>query len=169
MKDRYSVVAVVALPAWLELVSNFELHRRKAFWVDEALSYLLDQTELDVMGRELRAPFPCFALVFTDRHVLSLAERLLASVPGAPQAGFILRVLTVYVSEARDGEARTLQLSFAPDALGADLPGLVRHDLPLADGSFVTAAVTAPCRFASATQRLPGPTILSTRGTVSVP
>jgi hypothetical protein len=40
---------------------------------------MLDQTELDVVGSELRVPFASFALVFTDRHMLSLAERLLAS------------------------------------------------------------------------------------------
>jgi hypothetical protein len=122
-----------ALPAWLHLVTNFELHRRKAFWVDEALAFMLDHTELDVVGRELRVPFPSFALAFTDRHVLSLAERLFSRGQSSPLAGQILRILTVYVSEVPDGEARRLQVSFAPDALGADLPGLVRHDIPLAD------------------------------------
>jgi hypothetical protein len=121
------------LPAWLCLVANFELHRRKAFWVDEALAFMLDHTDLDVVGRELRAPFPSFALVFTDRHVLSLAERLLAIERTSPLTGHILRVLTTYVSEVRDGDARTLEVSFAPDALGADLPGLVRRDIPLVD------------------------------------
>lgn len=119
-----------ALPAWLHLVANFELHRRKAFWVDEALAFMLDHTDLDVIGRELRVPFPSFALVFTDRHVLSLAERLLSRARTSPLAGQILRILTVHVGEVTDGEARTLQVSFAPDALGADLPGLVRHDIP---------------------------------------
>ncbi len=127
------------LPAWLRLVTDFELHRRKAFWVDEALAFMLDHTELDVVGRELRVPFPSFALVFTDRHVLSLAERLLARERTSPLAGQILRVLSVYVSEIRNGESRTLRLSFAPDALGADLPGLVQHDVPLADDAPVHA------------------------------
>jgi hypothetical protein len=100
---------------------------------------MLDHTELDVVGRELRAPFPSFALVFTDRHVLSLAERFLAAGRTSPLAGQILRVLTVYVSEVLDDEARTLQIAFAPDALGADLPALVRYDVPLADDAPVQA------------------------------
>jgi hypothetical protein len=137
--DEDVAAADHALPAWLRLVTNFELHRRKAFWVDEALAFMLDQTDLDVVGRELRVPFPSFALVFTDRHVLSMAERLLAMDRTSPLAGQILRVLTVHVSEVRDGETRTLEVSLAPDALGADLPGLVRHDIPLADDAPVQA------------------------------
>jgi len=46
------------LAPYLWLMVNFDLHRRKAFWVDESLA------------------FPACALVFTDRHVLSLGERL---------------------------------------------------------------------------------------------
>ncbi|HTP26581.1 MAG TPA: hypothetical protein VMK12_13130, partial [Anaeromyxobacteraceae bacterium] len=125
------------LPIWLRLVANFELHRRKVFWVDEALAFMLDH--IDVVGRELRVPFPSFALVFPDRHVLSLAERLLAMGRTSPLAGYILRVLTVFVSETRDGETRTLEVSLAPDALGADLPDLVRYDIPLLDDAPVQA------------------------------
>lgn len=65
----------VAAP-YLRLMVNFDLHRRKAFWVDAALSYMLEHTELDVAGGELRVPFPSFALALTDRHALSLGERL---------------------------------------------------------------------------------------------
>ncbi len=131
LREESAPAAVVL--EWLRLVTDFELHRRKAFWVDEALSFMLHHTELDVVGRELRVPFPSFALVFTDRHVLSLAERLVARDAGSPLRGQLLRVLTVYVAETQDGEARTLEVSFAPDALGADLPGLLRHDIPLSD------------------------------------
>lgn len=31
---------------------NFDLHRRKVFWVDAALSFMLENTDLDVAGRE---------------------------------------------------------------------------------------------------------------------
>jgi hypothetical protein len=121
-----------ALP-YLPLMIEFEVHRRKTFWVDEALAYTLDQTELDVVGRELRVPFPTFALVFTDRHVLSLAERLLARRENEELAGQLLRVVTIHVAERRAGDARSLAICIASDALGADLPSLVRHEILLGD------------------------------------
>ncbi len=132
-------------PAWqrrelmpyVDLALNFAVHRRKAFWVDEALTYMLAQTDIEIPGSLLRAPFASFALVFTDRHVLSLGERLLSKRTGSPLAGLILRVTTVYVTE-RHGEAgRTLDLCFAFDALGDDLPELVYHTLVLADDTQV--------------------------------
>ena len=119
------------LAAYLELMVNFDLHRRKSFWVDESLAYMLANTDLDVLGRELRVPFPSFALVFTGRHVLSLAERLVARQRDCPLAGQYLRVATVFVTEYQTGEERTLQICFALDALGADLPHLVPHRLPV--------------------------------------
>ena len=115
---------------YLRLMVNFDLHRRKAFWVDEALSYMLEHTELDVAGGELRVPFPSFALALTDRHALSLGERLLARTTDDPLRGQILRVVTVYVTEVRRGEDRALEITIALDALGADLPSLVRYEVP---------------------------------------
>jgi hypothetical protein len=117
----------------LPLIVGFELHRRKSFWVDESLAYMLAHTDLDVRADELRVPFPSFALVFTDRHVLSLAERLLARRyrQECPIAGEFLRVATVFVSEMRAGEGRTLRVSFALDALGADPPFIVTHAVPV--------------------------------------
>ena len=124
-----------ALSLFLRLMVNFELHRRKTFWVDESLAYMLDHTDLDVAGRELRVPFPSCALVFTDRHVLSLAERMLAGDGTCPLSGQPLRVATVYVTEEHLGEARTLEICFALDALGADLPHLVHHTIALEEDS----------------------------------
>lgn len=129
IRDRGAAAA-----PYLRMMIDHELHRRKTFWVDEALAYMLDQTELDVVGRELRVPFPAFALVFTDRHVLSLGERLLAKNRDTPLAGHLLRVATVHVTDHRRGEhQRVLELCFAFDALGADLPALVRHEIALDD------------------------------------
>ncbi len=122
----------VAAP-YLRLMVNFDLHRRKVFWVDEALGYMLGQTDLDVLGRELRVPFASFAIVFTDRHVLSLAERALSREDNCPASGHILKVATVYVTEDHRGDRRVLELTFAFDALGADLPTLLRHEIPLED------------------------------------
>jgi hypothetical protein len=110
---------------------NFDLHRRKSFWVDESLAYMLANTDLDVVGRELRVPFPSFALIFTDRCVLSFAERLLARRPECPLAGQYIRVATVFVTEHTSGEERTLGICFAFDTLGADLPYLVLHRIPI--------------------------------------
>lgn len=80
---------------YLRLMVDFELYRRKTFWVAESLAYMLAQTELDVVGRELRVPFAVFTLVFTDRHVLALGERLLAAAGDSPLAGHVLRIATV--------------------------------------------------------------------------
>jgi hypothetical protein len=122
---------------YLRSMINHELHHRKTFWVDESLAYMLDQTELDVVGSELRAPFASFALVFTDRHMLSLGERLLAQQRDNPVAGHLLRVATVDVTEYQRGGGRVLEVCFAFDALGADVPALVRHEIVLDDESRV--------------------------------
>jgi hypothetical protein len=130
---------------------NFDLHRRKSFWVDESLAFMLANTDLDVRGSELRVPFASFALVFTDRHVLSLGERLVAREQGCPLVGHHLRVATVLVTESRSGRGRTLEVTFAFDSLGADLPYLVTHQVPVKEdepvehylNALAPAAITA--------------------------
>jgi hypothetical protein len=131
------------LAPYLRLLIDFELHRRKSFWVDDSLAFMLAQTDLDVLGRELRMPFASFALVFSDRAVLSMAERLLASNRSSPLAGQILRGATVFVTEENTDAGRRLKLAFALDALGADLPALVRHEIPLAEEGLVQAHLDA--------------------------
>lgn len=123
------------------LMVNFALHRSKVFWVDDSLAYMLAQTDLDVLGRELRVPFPSFALAFTDRHVLSLGERALSKDKACSLRGQILRVATVYVTEQVEGDRRQLHVCFAFDALGADLPVLVRHVLRLDEEGEVQACL----------------------------
>jgi hypothetical protein len=112
---------------------NYELHRRKTFWVDEALAYMLAKTDPAVPGRELRVPFASFALVFTDRLVLSLGERLLSLEGRSPQRGHFLRAVTVYVTEERRADGRALRLALALDSLGEDPPHFVVHEVPLAE------------------------------------
>lgn len=135
---------------WLLLLANFDLHRRKTFWVDESLAFALDHSDVDVLGRELRAPFPSSAFVFTDRHVLSLAERALARVERAkegtaqPLVGQLLRVVTAYLTDEAPREpaqARTLAICFAVDALGADPPATMRYRLALDDEVRVAAGI----------------------------
>jgi hypothetical protein len=116
---------------------NYELHRRKTFWVDESLAFMLAKTDLDVPCGQLRVPFPGFALVFTDRHVLSLTERMLSADPRCPVKGYLLGVLTVYVYEERSGPERDLHLGLAADTLGADPPHWTAQRVPLAEGDTV--------------------------------
>jgi hypothetical protein len=123
------------LTAYIELIINFELHRRKTFWVDESLAYMLAKTDLDVPGSDLRVPFACFALVFTDRYVLSLAERMLSADPKSPVSGHFLRVATVYLREEIHVSNRVLRVWLVFDALGADPPHLLMHEIPLNDDS----------------------------------
>ena len=118
-------------PAAAELVpwlTAFEAHLRKIFWVDRALAWQLWQTELAVSGAELRLPFESFALVFTDRLALSLAERLVAvNHPKSPAAGHFAHVVTVYVSGGSGG----VHLRIAVDPLGGDPPQVVEHTIRL--------------------------------------
>ncbi|WP_324954066.1 hypothetical protein [Oligoflexus sp.] len=112
---------------------NHELHKRKTFWVDESLVYMLAHTDIDLLGHDLKLPFPSFAFVFTDRYFLSLAERWLAREADCPLRGYILRVATVYVMEKACGEDRVISLAFAFDALGADLPCLVEKQIQVGE------------------------------------
>jgi hypothetical protein len=125
------------ISARVRLLVDFEIHRRKIFWVDESLVYFLVKTDLDVTGAELRAPFPTFGLVFTDRLTLSLAKRMLSMDKVSPLAGYLLRVATVYHSEDR----RVVLVAFALDALAADPPHLSIHEIPLADNRAISHAL----------------------------
>ncbi|MBI2393233.1 MAG: hypothetical protein HYV09_26850 [Deltaproteobacteria bacterium] len=82
---------------------NFELHHRKLFWVDESLAWMLTETRLDIEGRELRLPFPSFALAFADRGTLEVAEACLrrdqSYLRDAP-----LRIMTVHVTRVPEPE-----------------------------------------------------------------
>jgi hypothetical protein len=120
---------------------NHELHHKKTFWVGEGLTTMFDQTDADVPGELLRLPFASFALVFTDRHFLGIAERMLAiEEENATIAGQKLRVATIYVREAmeeldesgQDGaKRRALRVTFAFDAVGSDWPYIMSRVLPI--------------------------------------
>jgi hypothetical protein len=115
---------------YLPLMANFDLHRRKTFWVEPALAFMLENTDADVAGEELRCPFPFFAIALTDRHSLSLGERVLSRRREDLHCGQILRVMTAYVAEQDSNVGRTLSITFAFDSLGADLPSLLRREVP---------------------------------------
>lgn len=112
-------------------MTNHELHRRKVFWVDEALVFMLAKTDTDVPGSDLRAPFPSFAIVFTDRHVLSLGERLLSRDRNSLLSGQFLCVATAYVTEFGTDPDRRLRVVLAFDNLALDLPHLCVTEFPL--------------------------------------
>ena len=113
----------------IHLYANYELHRRKTFWIDDGLAWSLGKTRLDLPGSQLRLPFPAFALVFTDRYTLGLAERLLARQPDCHIQGDLIRGATVYVVRDREELPCTLHVGFCFDTGGDDWPYLLRRDL----------------------------------------
>lgn len=137
-------LAADSLQTHIEYMTNFELHRRKTFWVDESLSYMLAKTDLEAPGSDLQAPFACFALVFTDRLMLSLAERMLSVDAQCPLAGHFLRVATVYVKQEGQEPNRRLCLWFAFDALGADPPYIETHTIHLEEDSHIQLTIDTP-------------------------
>jgi len=80
-------------------IINFELHRRKIFWVEESLAWMFLQTQLDIEGECLKLPFPCCAFIFNDIHTLGLAEKLLYKIDDCEMRGDSLKILSVYVIE----------------------------------------------------------------------
>ncbi|MBX3274745.1 MAG: hypothetical protein KF729_31055 [Sandaracinaceae bacterium] len=113
------------LATHLEVATNLELHHRKVFWVGESVSWMLGATRLDVEGDLLRLPFGSFAIAFTDRYALGLAERALAREPACRLRGHLLEVVTAYVT-AREGG---LRIAFACDALDPGWPYLLVREL----------------------------------------
>ncbi|MBK8263687.1 MAG: SEC-C domain-containing protein [Nannocystis sp.] len=142
--DLEGAADVSVLGAHLEVRANFELHLRKVFWVDDPLAWTLGATRLDVAGEALRLPFGAFALVFTDRYALGLAERALSRAPTCPIRGMLLSVVTVYVMEraAPDG-GRGIRLAITCDPGGDVWPHLLVRDLWITPGADLEAALTS--------------------------
>ncbi|MFO0618921.1 MAG: SEC-C domain-containing protein [Polyangiaceae bacterium] len=120
-----------SLTAWVTALASWELHLRKTFWVEEDLAWMLGATALDVTGDALRPPFTSFALVFTDRYALGLAERLIAADPSARLRGRMLRALTVYVASREAEGGREMRVVFAGDSGDTGRPDLIVCDLLL--------------------------------------
>ena len=93
--------------------------------------YMLAKTDTDIPGNDLRLPFPSFAIVFTDRHVLSLGERLVSRDRESLLAGQFLRVATAYVTESGGEPSRRLRVMFLFDNLALDLPHLHASEFTL--------------------------------------
>jgi len=132
-QDAATEAALVG--AHVEYLANFLLHHRKVFWVDAPVAWLLGHTKADFAAEHLALPFASFALVYTDRHTLSLAERLAAADPDCGCRGCFMRSVTAYVTrvpgEESDAGLRIALLCVAsPDCL----PWMVVRDLPLRPG-----------------------------------
>jgi hypothetical protein len=112
---------------------SYELHRRKTFWIDESLAFMLANTRLDVRGEGLRLPFPSFALVFTDRETLTTAETLANQAWNSRIRGVAVRSLTVYVTQIpAERGGLGIHLSFLLDANMGDWPWILTRDLDIA-------------------------------------
>lgn len=113
-------------------ILTFEFHRKKTFWVDESLAFMLAYTRLDVRGEGFRLPFKGFALVFTDRETLALGEAVAKLDPHATVSGLPLRGLTVYVTQLPTKRgAIGLHLAFMLDADTDTWPWLITRDLEI--------------------------------------
>lgn len=113
----------------LDYCIDFELHRRKLFFADASLAWMLAHTSLDIEGRALRLPFPCFGLAFTDRATLERAGALLQQ-EGLSTGGGPLRVLTVFVKRVPAPEGRRgVSFSMVFDARDGQWPHLLRRGL----------------------------------------
>jgi len=98
-------------------IINFEIHRRKIFWVEESLVWMFLQTQLDIEGECLKLPFPCCAFIFTDKYTLELAEKLLNKIDDCQIKGDSLEILSVYVIEVpSDKEDNLLLVNLLFDA-----------------------------------------------------
>lgn len=125
---------VDAICRHLDYCVNAELHRRKLFFADASLAWMLQQTNLDIEGRALRMPFPCFGLVFTDDPTLELVDGLLEEELGTPVDRGQSRALTAYVIRATAPEGRTaVRLRFVIDAQDEAPPVVVTRRLSYRD------------------------------------
>ena len=107
------------LGSHLHYLCNFEIHRRKTFWVEEGLSWMLARTNIDIAGERLRLPFTCFAPVFTDRDTLAIAERLPSKEEHCVHRGRILQVITVYANCRRSSGRPAAAASCTDSCYGA--------------------------------------------------
>jgi hypothetical protein len=133
-------VEMQSLLSHLVLYCNFELQRRKTFWVDGSLAWMLSNTQVDADGSYFRLPFSSYALVYSDRHTLGMAERALASEANCPLRGMMLGILCAYVVEL-EPECSCVRVGLAFDAYSGQLPHLITFDLQIDPNQSVESAV----------------------------
>lgn len=109
---------------------NFELHKRKLFWVDASLSLMLQHTDLDITGDCFRLPFPACAFVYTDAATLEIGHSLLRHEDCGSRSGKVIKMITLYVIEgAKDNDAQGFHFFFLFDTGDDDWPYLASRDL----------------------------------------
>jgi hypothetical protein len=128
---RNAVIEADILAHQVCLLLDFEAHLRKTFWADEALSWALLETELDLEGAHLRLPFPACAFAFSDRGVPALGESLLAQETACRIRGRTLSLFTAYVvlGEGTPETGQELHLGLYFDADDGDWPYFLGRDL----------------------------------------
>lgn len=142
------------LGAHLFAYVNYELHRRKTFWVDESLAWMLAHTDLDIRGEALRLPFPSSAFAFGDAHTLEVASRFLQGRTSAKIAGQPLSMPTVHLTEIpANAPARGLNATLLFVSPEDHWPFLVSRDVPIhrTTTSTRSCAATSPRRRATTT------------------
>lgn len=118
------------LGAHLFYMINFELHRRKAFWVDESLAWMLSQTRLDIDGECLKLPFPACAFLYSDRATLEVAEEILRNEEDALIKGERLKIISVYLVQGPgEGDATGLSVNCLFDSQTGKWPYMLSRDL----------------------------------------
>jgi len=128
MTDNAGRLEPDELLAHLEFYCNYEMQRRKTFWVDESLAWMLANTQVDAESNLFRLPFPSYVLVYTDRHTLGIAERALASDGDCPLRGQMLAVLCAYVLELAPDSSR-VKVGLTFDAFAGQPPHLMSWEL----------------------------------------
>ncbi len=106
------------------------MQRRKTFWVDESLAWMLANTQVDAESSLFRLPFPSYVLVYTDRHTLGVAERALASDGDCPLRGQMLAVLCAYILELGPAGSR-IKAGLTFDAFAGQPPQLMSWELQI--------------------------------------
>jgi hypothetical protein len=124
------VIDANILGSHLSYMINFELHHRKVFWVDEALAWMLGQTNLDIEGSLLKLPFPSFAIAFTDSDTLALGDALIALDDSIGPGTLPVKIITAHVTKHPDeGESQGMSISLLLDRRNRDWPYLLNREL----------------------------------------
>lgn len=121
--------------AHAEYLANLLLHRRKIFWVDPSVAWMLGHTRADFESDQLALPFASFALAYTDRYTLGLAEKLASADPTCGCRGRLMSSLTACVTRipGEDGDAG-LRIALLCVYSPREWPWLLVRDLPITPG-----------------------------------
>ena len=104
-----------------------EACRRKTFWVDPPLAWMLARTRLDIDGELLRLPFAACAFILSDIDARERAGALLAA-DGARRK--TVRTVSAYLAQPPENDgARPLYLNLLLDRQDGEWPYIYSRDL----------------------------------------